>query len=133
MPIPALQHAGVRPFGAALPASELMQRRPGTAGRVMRGLAWGLVPRWRVDWPPLALFAGEPGQGAEAMLAVGVGTLPNLRALGMLAGRRRGLLDATALRCVVAAILLAFVLIGLWRAYHADGALTQGPSASGPW
>jgi hypothetical protein len=47
MPIPALQHAGARPFGAALPAIEFMRRRPGTTGRVMLGPP--CCPR-RVGW-----------------------------------------------------------------------------------
>jgi threonine 3-dehydrogenase len=67
------------------------------------------------------------------MLAFGVGTLPNLLALGTLARRGRGLLDATVLRCVAAAILIAFGLLGLWRVDFADGAVTPGPFCVGPW
>ena len=133
-PFPALQNAGGRLFGAVLPAIAPMLRRPGTTGRVMLGLAWGLVPCALVYGVlPLALFAGGPLQGAAVMLAFGVGTLPNLLALGMLARRGRELLDATAVRCVAAAILIAFGLLGLWRVYFADGALTQGPFCIGPW
>jgi uncharacterized protein len=133
-PMPALQAAGARMFGAVLPTIKPLLHRPGMTGRIMLGLAWGLVPCALVySVVPLALFAGGPLQGAAVMLAFGLGTLPNLLAIGMLARRGRGLLDATALRGVAAAILIAFGLLGLWRVYLADGALAQGPFCIGPW
>jgi sulfite exporter TauE/SafE len=121
-------------FGAVLPAIKPLLHRPGTTGRVMLGLAWGLVPCALVySVLPLALFAGGPVQGAAVMLAFGVGTAPNLLALGMLMRRGRGFLDAKALRYAAAAILIAFGLLGLWRVYMADGVLPQGPFCIGPW
>jgi uncharacterized protein len=131
---PLLQSAGARLFGAVLPAVKPLLHRPGTTGRIMLGLVWGLVPCALVySVLPLALFAGGPVQGAMVMLAFGIGTMPNLLALGMLVRRSRRFLDAKALRGVAATILIAFGLLGLWRVYTADGVLTQGPFCIGPW
>jgi sulfite exporter TauE/SafE len=133
-PIPLLQTAGARVFGAVLPAIKPLLHRPGTTGRIMLGLVWGLVPCALVySVLPLALFAGGPVQGALVMLAFGIGTTPNLLALGMLMRRSRGILDTKTLRFTAAAILIAFGGLGLWRFYVADGAPNQGPFCIGPW
>lgn len=129
-----LQSAGARMFGAVFPAIKPLLAQPGATGRIMLGLVWGLVPCTLVySVLPLALFAGGPAQGAMVMLAFGVGTVPNLFALGMLMRRGRSKLDARALRYAAAAILIAFGLLGLWRVLTADGVLTQGPFCIGPW
>ncbi len=123
-----LQSAGARMFGAVLPAIKPLLHRPGTTGRVALGLVWGLVPCALVySVLPLALFAGGPLQGAAVMLAFGIGTLPNLFTLGALMQRSRGWLHAKAFRVAAAAMLIAFGVLGLWRVYTAEGALTQGP------
>ncbi len=130
----ALQGAGARLFAAVLPAIKPLLHRPGTMGRVTLGLVWGLVPCALVySVLPLALFAGGPVQGAAVMLAFGVGTTPNLFALGMLMRRGRGWLDAKAFRAAAAATLIAFGLLGLWRVYTVDGVLAQGAICVGPW
>jgi uncharacterized protein len=129
-----LQSAGARMFGAVVPAIQPLLRRPGLTGRVALGLVWGLVPCALVySVLPLALFAGGPLQGAAVMLAFGIGTTPNLFAMGMLLRRSRGWLDAKAFRATAAVLLVAFGLLGLWRVYTADGVLTQGPFCVGPW
>ncbi len=129
-----LQGAGARMFGAVLPTIKPLLALPGTTGRIVLGLVWGLVPCALVySVLPLALFAGGPVQGAMVMLAFGIGTTPNLLALGMLVRRGRTKLDAKVLRRTAAAILIAFGLLGLWRVYAADGVLAQGPFCIGPW
>jgi uncharacterized protein len=133
-PLPVLQKMGARMFGTVLPAIKPLLDRPGMTGRVTLGLAWGLVPCGLVySVLPLALFAGGPLQGAAVMLAFGIGTTPNLLAVGILVRRGRGFLGAGAVRYAAAAILIAFGLLGLWRVYFADGALAQGPFCIGPW
>jgi hypothetical protein len=132
--IPVLHSAGSRMFGAVLPVFKPLLCKPGLTGRVVLGLVWGLVPCALVySVLPLALFAGGPLQGAAVMLAFGVGTTPNLLALGMLLRRGRRLLDARALRYLAAAVLIAFGLLGLWRVYTAGDALAQGAFCIGPW
>ncbi len=129
-----LQSAGAKMFGAVVPAIKPLLQRPGLTGRVALGLVWGLVPCALVySVLPLALFAGGPMQGAVVMLAFGIGTTPNLFAMGMLLRRSRGWLDARVFRAAAAAMLVAFGLLGLWRVYTADGVLTQGPFCIGPW
>jgi sulfite exporter TauE/SafE len=129
-----LQSAGARMFGAVVPAIKPLLQRPGLTGRVTLGLVWGLVPCALVySVLPLALFAGGPMQGAAVMLAFGIGTTPNLFALGMLVRRSRGWLDAKVFRAAAAAMLVAFGLLGLWRVYTAEGLLTQGAFCIGPW
>ena len=132
--IPLLQSAGARMFAAVLPVFKPLLRKPGMTGRVVLGLLWGLVPCALVySVLPLALFAGGPLQGAAVMLAFGVGTTPNLLALGMLVRRGRRLVDAGALRYAAAAVLIAFGLLGLWRVYAAGDALAHGAFCIGPW
>jgi len=129
-----LQSAGAKMFGALAPAIKPLLQRPGLPGRVALGLVWGLVPCALVySVLPLALFAGGPMQGAAVMLAFGIGTTPNLFAMGVLLRRSRGWIDARAFRATAAAMLVAFGLLGIWRVYMADGMLTQGAFCIGPW
>jgi sulfite exporter TauE/SafE len=85
------------------------------------GLAWGWVPCGFV-YAALgaAVFAGGPAEGAAAMAAFGVGTLPWLLAAGVAAARLR---DYRRL----AGLLL--IGSGAWGAAHASGlAETVGQS-----
>ncbi|MEZ5653397.1 MAG: sulfite exporter TauE/SafE family protein [Burkholderiaceae bacterium] len=94
--------------------------RSGLARLFLIGGLWGLVPCAMVYGTMLsALSTGSAGQGAALMLAFGLGTLPNLLALGLSAawlGRLRGL---PAVRWTVALLLVAFGLIGLARVFGA--------------
>jgi uncharacterized protein len=126
--IPWLQRVGANVFGKLLPLLRPLLRRPAPAGRIALGLAWGLMPCALVySVLPLALFAGGPWQGAAVMLAFGVGTVPNLAAMGWLLDRGKGLFERTALRRVAAAMLVTFALVGIYRALYVHGALAQGP------
>lgn len=123
-----LQRTGAKAFGAALPVVQPLLQRPGAAGRIALGLLWGLLPCGLVySVLPLALFAGGGWQGGAVMLAFGLGTLPNLMAANVLLGRARRAFDGKALRYVVAAVLIAFGLIGIWRVLYDPGALARGP------
>jgi uncharacterized protein len=123
-----LQRAGTGAFGATLTALRPLLRRPGTAGRILLGLVWGLVPCALVySVLPLALFAGGPWQGAAVMLAFGIGTLPNLAATGVLLDRARPLFERPALRRGAAALLVTFALVGLYRALYLPASMAQGP------
>jgi uncharacterized protein len=126
--IPWLQRIGGSVFGKVLPLLRPLLRRPAPAGRIALGLAWGLMPCALVySVLPLALFAGGPWQGAAVMLAFGVGTVPNLAAMGWLLDRARRLFERAALRRVAAAVLVTFALVGIYRALYVPGALAQGP------
>ena len=68
-----------------------------------------------------AAFAGSPARGAAAMLAFGLGTLPNLLAIGVAAARLRGWAAHRAVRVAAGALVLGFGTYGLARA----GGLTE--------
>ena len=96
------------------------------------GLAWGWIPCGMVYAAlPLALVAGGPLQGAAVMLAFGLGTLPNLLVVDVVASRPAlagagggGLMASTRswLRPVAGAVMLVFALSGLAHAARVAGA-----------
>ena len=132
-PMAWLQRAGAHGFAAVLPILAPWLRRPGAAGRIVLGLAWGFVPCALVySVLPLALFSGGPWQGGATLLAFGLGTVPNLFAAGMLLERVKRTLGERRLRFAAAALLTAFASVGIWRVLgHAD-ALGQGPFCLAP-
>jgi len=93
------------------------------------GLAWGWIPCGMVYAAlPLALVAGGPVQGALVMLAFGVGTLPNLLVVDVVASRpaftgsQPVLSGARALlRPLAGAVLLVFAASGLAHAARVAG------------
>jgi sulfite exporter TauE/SafE len=77
------------------------------------GALWGWLPCGMVYSVLLtAMLAGSAAGGAAVMLAFGLGTLPMLFTLGM-AGTR---LQKPALRMACGLLVLAFGLLGMWRA-----------------
>jgi uncharacterized protein len=86
-------------------------RLRGNAGGFAAGLAWGFLPCAMVYAALLAAtVAGGAPQGALAMAAFGLGTLPFLLAAGWLASR------IVAWRRLAGALLLAFGAFGLAHA-----------------
>ena len=96
------------------------------------GLAWGWIPCGMVYAAlPLALVAGGPAQGALVMLAFGIGTLPNLWVIDVVASRPAltgaggGGLVAGArawLRPLAGVAMLVFAISGLAHAARVAGA-----------
>lgn len=124
----ALQAAGARLFARVQPALPALGRRSSMSGRYAVGLVWGLVPcAITYSVLPLALFSGGAWQGALVMLAFGAGTLPNLLAAGWLAGRLSRLAIRPTVRMAAAGLLVAFAVVGIWRAFGDPAALAQGP------
>ncbi len=131
-PLAWLQLSGARAFALILPVTGSLLQLRGTPGRIALGLVWGLMPCAMVYGVlPLALFSGGAWQGAAVMAAFGVGTLPNVVAAGVLLGRARHRFDGLALRCFAAVLLVAFALVGAYRALWVADALTQGPFCLG--
>ena len=96
--------------------------------RYLPGMVWGFTPCARVySVLPVALLAGSAQAGALVMLAFGVGTMPNLLAAGWLMVRLQRMLANAALRFSAAAIVGAFALLGLYRAWFAPETLGDGP------
>ena len=100
----------LEPFGRRL----LPIRTPWHALGV--GLVWAWIPCGLVYsvliW---SISAGSPSQGALLMLAFGLGTLPNLLAMGMLAGAAARVAGTRWVRQAAGIIVLAFGLRAVWQ------------------
>jgi len=100
----------------------------GAAGRYLLGLVWGFTPCALVYGVlPVAMLAGGAGEGALVMLAFGIGTLPNLLAAGWTLARSSRLFAHVGFRYAAAAIVGAFAVAGLYRAWFVPDALGHGP------
>lgn len=90
-------------------------------GLLLAGSLWGLVPCGMVYTVLIAaMTTAQPLDGALLMGAFGVGTLPNLVAMGLSARLLARLRSHRVLRRVVGA---AFVIIGLAGLFHLDAVL----------
>jgi sulfite exporter TauE/SafE len=82
------------------------------------GLVWAWIPCGLVYsvliW---SISAGSAVQGAALMLAFGLGTLPNLLGMGMLAGAAARLADQVWVRRVAGLMVLGFGLYALWQVF----------------
>jgi sulfite exporter TauE/SafE len=80
------------------------------------GMVWGWLPCGLVYSVLItALASGSPVQGALTMAAFGVGTLPNLLAMGLLASHLQPLLRRRALRIAAGLLVAALGVLGLMR------------------
>jgi len=87
------------------------------------GTLWGALPCALVYGAlAVAAFAGSPARGAAAMLAFGLGTLPNLLAAGFAAARLRAWAARRGLRLAAGGVVLGFGVFGLAHA----GGLAEG-------
>jgi sulfite exporter TauE/SafE len=80
------------------------------------GLTWGWLPCGLVYSVLLtALASGSANQGALLMFAFGLGTVPNLLAMGVFAEQLRPLLQRTVTRRIAGLLVMGYGLWGLWR------------------
>lgn len=85
----------------------------------MLGTLWGWIPCGLVySMLVVALASGSAQNGALVMLAFGLGTLPNLLAVGVMAARMRTWFRYPAVRIAAGTMVAAFGVIGLLRAEH---------------
>jgi sulfite exporter TauE/SafE len=85
-------------------------------GAFATGLVWGLVPCGMVYSVLIAaLLSGSATQGAGLMLAFGLGTLPNLLALGWAANHGQRWLKKPGLRAMAGLLVIGFGVAGLLR------------------
>ncbi|UGQ46437.1 sulfite exporter TauE/SafE family protein [Massilia endophytica] len=81
------------------------------------GALWGWIPCGMVYSVLLtALLSGSALNGALAMLAFGLGTLPMLLALGVAGARLRAAMQRKQVRIAAGLLVLGFGLLGLARA-----------------
>lgn len=79
------------------------------------GLLWGWLPCGLVySALATALSAGSAGRGALAMLAFGLGTLPNLLLAGVLLARLNAFVRRPAVRLLSGLLVLGFGVYGLF-------------------
>jgi sulfite exporter TauE/SafE len=64
-----------------------------------------------------SVAAGSAGQGALLMLAFGLGTLPNLMTMGMLAGAAARFSDLAWVRQAAGALVMVFGIYALWQLF----------------
>jgi sulfite exporter TauE/SafE len=103
-----LQHAGA----TLKPAN-------GPGGAFATGLAWGCVPCGLVySVLATALVSGSAARGALIMAALGLGTLPNVLATGLVAERLRTFVRRPRVRLAAG---LAVAAIGLWGLVRIPG------------
>jgi hypothetical protein len=89
----------------------------GVAQALPLGLLWGWLPCGLVySALATALATGSAVRGGAAMLAFGLGTLPNLLLAGYVFARFRGVAQSRVVRVVSGLLVLGFGLAGLWRA-----------------
>jgi sulfite exporter TauE/SafE len=117
-----LEAAGSGLWRRLLPGAGRSARRPGVAGALGLGLAWGWLP-CGLSYSMLLLAAttASATSGALVMAAFGVGTLPAMVAATVAFERAaRALATRASLRTVAGVLLVAF---GAWTAgnalYHA--------------
>jgi sulfite exporter TauE/SafE len=88
----------------------------GMAQAVGVGLVWAWLPCGLVySVLILALGTGSPLQGALLMLAFGLGTLPNLLGIGLLAGAAARYMEAAWLRRMAGVLVMGFGGYALWQ------------------
>jgi hypothetical protein len=84
------------------------------------GLVWAWLPCGLVySVLILALGTGSPVQGALVMLAFGLGTLPNLLGIGLLAGAAARYMESAWLRRAAGLLVMGFGGFALWRLFAA--------------
>lgn len=80
------------------------------------GAVWGWLPCGLVYSVLItALASGDAARGALTMAAFGLGTLPNLLAMGLFASRLQPLLQARGVRVTAGVVVMALGVIGLAR------------------
>jgi uncharacterized protein len=106
------------PFWRVLqPRAARLLGAPTLSSTFAAGFLWGWLPCGLVYGAlAAAAFAGSATGGAAAMLAFGLGTLPNLLAVGVAAARLRNWAAHRAARVAAGALLLGFGTYGLARA-----------------
>ncbi|MFT3736361.1 MAG: sulfite exporter TauE/SafE family protein [Rhodocyclaceae bacterium] len=111
----------IQPLAARyLPARSWQQALP-------LGMLWGLIPCGLIySVLSTALLSGSATQGALLMGCFALGTLPNLLLAGLALARFRDVLRRQSVRWLAGLLIIAFGVLGLWRAPDLGGRLWQG-------
>ena len=114
--IAVLERAGARLWTRLRPLATRLVPVDSTPRALASGLLWGWLPCGMVySVLTTALFTGSAGRGFLVMLAFGLGTLPNLLGMAMVADRLRPLLQKRWLRVGAGVVVAGFGVLGLVR------------------
>lgn len=117
--IAPLERLGARLWVRVQPLSRRLMPVRSLAQALSLGAVWGWLPCGLVySALATALAGGSAGSGAMTMLAFGVGTLPNLLLVGLLAQRIRALAGSIGVRRGAGLLVIGlglFGLVGVWR------------------
>ena len=114
--ITALERGGAVLWRRIQPVAAGLLGSPSTRHTLALGALWGWIPCGLVYAMLVsALARGSAANGALIMFAFGLGTLPNLLALGWAAGHAGKYLRDPALRIAAGLIVTTFGAVGLWR------------------
>ena len=112
-----LEAIGVPIWRLMRPAAARLFGVRGIPATFAAGMLWGFLPCGLVYGAlAAAALAGSAERGAATMLAFGLGTLPNLLAMGVAAARTRAWISRRAARLAAGALILGFGAYGLARA-----------------
>lgn len=123
----ALERAGGVLWRAIQRAGATLRPANGPGGAFATGLAWGCVPCGLVySVLATALVSGSAGRGALIMAALGLGTLPNVLAVGIVAERLRSFVRRPRVRLAAGLLVAAVGVWGLVRVPGIGDHLRQG-------
>lgn len=111
-----LERAGTLLWARIRPLATRLVPVDSTPRALASGLLWGWLPCGMVySVLATAMFSGSAARGFLVMLAFGLGTLPNLLAIGMAAERLRRLLRTPGARLIAGLVVAGFGVAGLVR------------------
>ena len=112
-----LERAGGRIWTYIQPWSRALLPVDAPRKALLLGALWGFLPCGMVYGAlAVALASGHPANGALTMLAFGLGTAPNLLAMGYATATLRQQLNKRYVRLTAGAFVIGFGVIGLARA-----------------
>ena len=120
-----VEHMGGRLWKVIEPAGRKLLPVRSTGQALLLGMIWGWLPCGLVYsvliW---SMSSGSAQTGGLLMLSFGLGTLPNLLAMGVFANRLQGFVRHRLVQQVAGSLLVAFGSLMCWRAWQLSQALS---------
>ncbi|OGA73203.1 MAG: hypothetical protein A3G81_30105 [Betaproteobacteria bacterium RIFCSPLOWO2_12_FULL_65_14] len=114
--VTALERGGALLWRRIQPLAAGLLRSPSLRDTLALGALWGWIPCGLVySMLVTALASASTANGALIMFAFGLGTLPNLLAIGWAAGHAGKYFRFPALRIAAGLVVAGFGVLGLWR------------------
>jgi len=114
-----VEHIGAALWRRIEPFARTLIPIRGVPQAYLVGLVWGWLPCGLVySVLTTALGSGSGSNGALIMFSFGLGTLPNLLAMGLLAGALRQWLRQPAVRYLAGMLVMGFGIYVIWQAWE---------------